>query len=393
MVNRRGFVAATAAAGASLLGADERIRLGVIGTGGRGTYLTEKFREQGAEVNGVCDVYEPHLAQGLKAASPGAKGHVDYRRLLEDKSLDAVIVATPDHLHPQIAIDALDAGKDLYLEKPIALKVDDGFRIVDAVRRNKRIAQVGSQRRSYFLHQEAKGVLDSGQLGEVHLITVTWLNYWRDITARPLTGKLDWERFLGPAPKREPDPIRFFNWLFFRDYAGGTMIGQAAHIVDSVNWMMRRTYPVAVTATMAPPNVKGAENPDTSTMTVEYPDNLLMTFTLGYRAMHYNFTNDQMQQFHGTRARLDVGRESVTLYPHSEAVEMKAADSKHLPKTFEPASHAHVRNFLDCVRSRQEPNTPIEAGQSTNIILAMAVESMWTGRRVRWNQAVKRIET
>ncbi len=386
-------MAAAAGAGASLAAASDRIRVGTIGIGGRGAYLTAKFLDQGAEVSAVCDIYEPRLAAGLKAASPGARAYDDYRRLLDDKSLDAVIVATPDHQHAQMAIDALDAGKDLYLEKPLSRHLDDGFRIVEAVRRNRRITQVGSQRRSYFLHQEAKRILDSGQIGEVHLITITWLNYWRDLVPRPLQGKLDWERFLGPAPKRDLDPMRYFNWLFFRDYSGGTMISQAAHIVDSVNWMMNRTYPVAVTATMLPPNVKGAENPDTSTMTVEYPGGLMMIFALGYRAMHYNFTNDQMQKFHGTRARLDVGRESIALYPQTEDVEMSATVHKHLPKTFEPASHAHIRNFLDCVRSRKEPNAPIEAGQSANIVLAMAIESMWSGRRVRWNQNEKRMES
>ena len=389
-INRRLFLGAL---GAGALGANDRVRVGIIGTGGRGTYLTGKFIEQGAEIAAVCDIYEPNLAQGLKAASPGAKSYTDYHRLLEDKSLDAVIVATPDHVHPQQGVDVAASGHDLYLEKPIARSPRDGARIVEAVRRNKRVCQVGSQRRSYFLHQEAKQIIESGQLGEIHLVTVNWQNYWRDLAPRALTGKLDWQQFLGPAPKRPLDPLRFFNWLFFRDYSGGTMISQGAHIFDSINWMLGKTQPVAVTATMAPPNVKGTENPDTSTMTVEYPGNLLASFNLGYRAMHYNFTNDQLQQFHGTKARLDVGRESLTLYPQTEDVEMKPALRKHLPKTFEPASHAHIRNFLDCVRSRKDPHTPIEAGQSANIILAMAVESMWSGRRVRWNQGSQRMET
>jgi predicted dehydrogenase len=392
MLQRRTFLAASAATGARILGANDRIRVGVIGAGIRGAYLAARFAAQGAEVAAIADVYEPNLAAGLKAASPGAAGHVDYRHLIDDKSLDAIVVATPDHLHHQMAVDTANAGKDLYLEKPVSLKLDDGFRIVDAVRRNRRVAQVGSQRRSYFLHQEAKRVLDSGVTGDIHMVTVTWTNFCRDFTPSPLAGSLDWERFLGPAPRRPLDPVRFFHWLYFRDYSGGVLIGQAAHIVDSVNWMLNLSTPVAVTATGARPNVRGAENPETCTMLVEYPGGILLTFAIGYRAMHYNFTADQMQQFHGTRARLDLGRESLALYPQSEAEVPKPSSFRHLPKTFEPASHAHVRNFLDCMRSRQDPSAPIEAGQTTNITLAMTIESIWSGRRIRWNPSTRQME-
>lgn len=380
------------AAASSLLPAADRPRLAVIGAGGRGRYLTPLFREYGAEVTAVADVYEPHLRRGLQAASAGARGYADYRRLLDDKSIDAVVIATPDHLHAPMLIDAVQAGKDVYLEKPIAHTIDDGFRMVEAVRRTGRIVLVGTQRRSYELYQEAKAVLDSGPAGRIRLVTAQWINGWDALRTPPLEGKLDWNLFLGSAPKRPLDPLRFFHWLQFYDYSGGLMIGQAAHIVDGIHWMMNSQYPLAVTAAAGRANLAGAEIPETSSMIVEYPDNYLLVFTLGYQAMRYNMFNDQMQQFHGSTARFDLGRESWALYPQSNEVDLKPSRERRQPRSFESASHAHVRHFLDCLRTRREPNSTIEMGQSTNIVLGMAVASMRSGRRVSWDPAARRIQ-
>lgn len=367
------------------------IRCAVIGAGGRGRYLGGLFREFGAEVVAVSDVYEPNLQSGLRAASPGARGYVDYRRLLEDKSINAVIIATPDHLHAQPLLDAVSAGKDVYVEKPLAHDIEDGFRMVDAVRRSSSIVAIGTQRRSYDLYQQAKAILDSGVAGDVRLVTAHWLNRWTALRTQPLQGKLEWDLFQGHAPTRPPDPVRYFNWLHFWDYSGGIMIGQAAHIIDGVHWMMNSTYPVAVTCGAGRVNIPGAEIPETSSMIVEYPENYLLVFTLGYQAMRYHQSNDQMQQFHGSKARFDLGRESWAVYPQTSAVELRASQEKREPGTFERASHAHVRNFLDCVRSRRQPIATVEMGQSTNIVLGMAVASMKSGRRVVWDAAAKRI--
>ena len=177
----------TAAAQARIVGANDRIRTGIIGAGGRGKYLTAQFKEIGAEMAAVCDIYEPNLQAGLKEASTGAKPFHDYRKLLEDKSIDAVIVATPDHWHARMVIDAVEAGKDVYCEKPMAHKIDEGFAIIEAVRRTKRIVQVGMQRRSAELFLEAKQIMDSGQLGEIRLVTSSWYN-----NQPPRSGKPSW---------------------------------------------------------------------------------------------------------------------------------------------------------------------------------------------------------
>ncbi len=391
-MNRRTFVLTTAAAQARIFGANDRIRAGIIGAGGRGRYLTGQFKELGVEMAAVCDIYEPNLQAGLKEANTGATPYHDYRKLLDEKDIDAVIVATPDHWHARMVIDAVNAGKDVYVEKPMAHKIPEGFDVIDAVRRTRRIVQVGTQRRSAELFLEAKQIMDSGQLGEVRLVTSAWYNHTKSLNERKLTGNLDWKQWLGSAPDRPLDPLRFFNWYYFWDYSGGLLVGQAAHIVDAIQWFMNSKAPLAVTATGGRTNLVGAEVPETATIAIEYPENYLATFTLGYKAMRYNAFNDQIKQFHGSKARFDVGREWYSLYPESNAIELKASAEKKKPGSFNQAAPSHIRNFMECIRNRKEPNAPVEAGQATNIVLCMAMDSLRQGRRLRWNAEKRQVE-
>ncbi len=390
-MQRRTFLT-TAAASAATFGANDRIRGAIIGSGGRGTYLTAQFKEVGAEMAGVCDIYEPNLQRGLKAASTGARAYDNYRRVLDDKSIDVVVIATPDHWHARMAIDAVEAGKDVYVEKPMAHTIEEGFRMIDAVRRTRRVLQVGTQRRSFDLFQEAARIARSGDLGEVRLVNAWWVNNQKGLRQGGLQGKLDWSQWLGSAPKRETDPLRFFNWYYFWDYSGGLMVGQAAHVIDAIHWFMNSMYPVAVTCAAGRVNLEGAEVPETTCMCIEYPENYLAVFTVGYKAMRYNTFNDQLKQFHGSKARFDVGRESYALYPESNALDMKPSVEKRQPGTFEPTTRAHIRNFLECVRSRKDPNATVEMGQSTNVVLCGAMESLKTGRRMRYSSAARRME-
>src|SRR5215475_4791839 len=186
-MQRRTFLL-TVASQSQIPGANNRLRAGIIGAGGRGRYLIGQFKEAGTEVGAVCDVYEPNLQAGVKEASTGAKSFRDYRKLLDDKSLDVVIVATPDHWHAQMVIDAVEAGKDVYVEKPLAHKIDEGFRIIDAVRRTRRVVQVGTQRRSAELFLEGKQIMDSGKLGEIRLVSSAWYNNTPSLSNRQLAG-------------------------------------------------------------------------------------------------------------------------------------------------------------------------------------------------------------
>lgn len=371
----------------------DRIRAGVIGAGGRGRLLTAEFREIGAEIPAVCDVYQPNLDAGLKAASTGARGYTDYRRLLDDPSLHAVIIATPDHWHARMVIDAVEAGKDVYVEKPLTHTIEEAFQVVEAVRRTKRIVQVGTQRRSAPLFQEAKSIIDSGRLGEVRLVNSWWLNHQKSLAQRQLEGELDWQQWLGPAPRRPLDPMRFFNWYYYFDYSGGLLIGQAAHMVDVFHWFMNSAAPLAVTCSGGRVNLEGAEITDTASILIEYPENYFAVFTLGYKAMRYHPRLDQLAQFHGSRARFDIGREHFVLYPETSQPELTPEREESRPGSFGAATRDHIRNFLDCIRTRREPNAPVEAGLSAVIVLSMTLDSLRTGRRLKWNAAARRVET
>lgn len=394
-MKRRNFVlsAGTAAASSLAVGANDRIRAGIIGSGGRGRLLTAEFKEVGAEMAAVCDVYQPNLEAGLKVASTGAKSYSDYRRLLDDKSLDAVVVATPDHWHARMMIDAVNAGKDVYVEKPLCHKIDEGYEMLAAVRRTKRVVQVGMQRRSSPLFIEARQVANSGQLGDVRLVTSWWLNHQAGLSNKTLQGPLDWKQWLGSAPDREMDAQRFFNWYYYWDYSGGLLIGQAAHIVDAIQWFMNSLQPAAVTCSGGRVNLPGAEIPETATIIIEYPENYMATFTLGYKAMRYSTSLDQLKQFHGSKARLDVSREGFRLFPEQTGPELKAVKEDIQPGSFGPATRQHIRNFLECIRTRKEPNAPVEAGLATAIVLCMTLDSLRGGRRLRWNAATRRVES
>lgn len=387
-MDRRSFVSLAGAALPSMAAGNRRV--GLIGSGGRGRFLSGEFKEIGANVAAVCDVYEPNLAAGLKVASENAKSHTDYRRLLEDSSLDAVIVATPDHWHARMVIDAVQAGKDVYVEKPLCHTIAEGFDVIDAVRRTKRVVQVGTQRRSSQLFQEARQLVK--QLGDVRLVTSYWLNNQAGLSSKQLEGKLDWKQWQGSASKHDMDPVRFFNWYYFWDYSGGLLIGQAAHMVDLIQWFMDSREPVAVTCSGGQVNLKGAEIPETATMAMEFPNNYLATFTIGYKAMRYRTINDQLAQFHGSAARLDMGREGYALYPESQEIDMKPTVNVRQPGSFNRAVRDHIRNFLECIETRRDPNATVEMGQATNIVLVMALESLRNGRRVRWNAAQRRTE-
>lgn len=386
-MERRSFLLSAAASQARVPGANDRVRAGIIGAGGRGRYLIGQFKELGVDVGVVCDVYQPNLEAGVREASAGARPVRDYRRLLDDKNLDAVIVATPDHWHARMVIDAVESGKDVYVEKPLAHQIDEGFAIIEAVRRTRRIVQVGTQRRSAELFLKAKQIVDEGRLGDIRLVTSAWYNNQASLSDRKLAGDLDWRQWLGSAPDRAVDALRFFNWYYFWDYSGGLLVGQAAHIVDCIQWFMNAKEPLAVTCSGNQPGLAGAEVPETANITIEYPGNYLATFTLGYKAMRYHTYNDQIKQFHGNKARLDVGREWYALYPETNAIEMKPAAEQKSPGSFNLATLSHVRNFLESIVSRKDPNAPVEAAQATNIVLCMAMESLRAGRRLRWNPA------
>src|SRR5512140_160823 len=226
--NRRMFIMAGGGMVAAAAAPSDQVTLGLIGAGGRGSLVMGVFQKDAAlKVGAICDVYEPNLERGLSAARKNGsapKAYRNYKQLLADKDIQAVLVATPEHWHAQMVLDAMAAGKDVYVEKPLCHTPEEGVALVEAEKKSKNIIQVGMQRRSYDLYLEGRKVVESGVLGNVRMVRGWWLNNYLGggRSGAKLEGPLDWEQWQGPVKKRVPvDPYVFRNWRNFADYAGG----------------------------------------------------------------------------------------------------------------------------------------------------------------------------
>ncbi len=387
-MNRRIFLVASGAA-AWAQSPSERIALGLIGAGGRGRNVMKEFQHDPAvQVAGVCDVYEPNLERGLSAAGGGAKAYRDYRRLLDDPSVDAVLIATPEHWHHRMTLDALAAGKDIYVEKPLCRTPEEGKDLVEAQRNSDRVVQVGMQRRSYSLYHEARDLRRAGRLGAVRMVRSYWLNTQTEPRRNRFEGPIDWQQWLGPAAPRvsssDPDPITFFNWRHLSKFAGGIVADQGAHIYDAIHMIMDIGYPVAVNASAGKSHIPDVDRPESVVVIAEYPEDVMAVFTINYAAMRYEQRADQLNCYDGDRARMDLGREFLRIYDAAEP--SQTAYAKEQPGGFGQATSDHVANFLECVRSRATPAAPIEKGFQAALILQLANLALADGRRMRWDQ-------
>jgi predicted dehydrogenase len=254
--NRRRFLGAAIATAASygrILGANDRIRVGGIGTGSRGQYLLSNVAQiEGAEIVALCDVYEPHRLRAKSRYAPSASDTVDHRELLKRTDIDAVVVATPDHWHVPIIIDAVRAGKDVYCEKPVTHRLEEGDPLIAAVKESKRVVQTGTQQRSWAHYMHAKELIDAGELGQVTFIRTYWYqNHIANQDTGPEidTSKLDWKRFLGAASDRPFDADQYSHWRWYWDFGGGAMTDLFIHWVDVAQWYLADDMPTLATAT------------------------------------------------------------------------------------------------------------------------------------------------
>lgn len=372
-LNRRRFIteAGATVAGASVLtaasysrvlGANDRIQMGIIGSGGRGRSVMNSFNKFADQVEfiHVCDVYEPNINAALKLSRSGAKTTMDYRQLLEDKNVVAILNATPDHWHHNVLIDAVAAGKDAYTEKPFAYSIEQGAKMVKAVRATKQIVQVGMQRRSSEAVRGAKQIVDDGVLGEVVMARAQWFWNRKPMPKKlELEGKLDWERFQGPAKKRYSlDERRFFHWRNFSDYNGGHLTDQGTHLMDVIQWFCNGgNPPVSAVCQGAIYVHKGGDVPDTFSAVYEYPT-FLATWTLCYGNSYEDAWKIHLQ---GKKATMVIDDDGYRVFPEPWNRPNIPPKAMHEYKGGIP-TEPHVKNFLDCVKSRQEPNAPVEVG-------------------------------
>jgi predicted dehydrogenase len=430
---RRSFLKSSAAAtgtlsfealGATRTGgrATEKVRVGFIGVGNRGTQLLQGFMAQkDCQVVALCDVYGPYLARdraqvdpellktlgGLvppmgERFDPQVERHTDFRRVLEQKDVDAVVIATPDHWHAIQTIMALEAGKDVYVEKPLTVTIHEGRKMVEAERRYKQVTQVGLHRRSSNLYRHIHELIRQGRIGKVSIARAyRTSNMFPDGIGRypdsaPPKG-LDWDSWLGPRAMRpyrySIAPYKFRWWLDYSSQMGNWGV----HYCDAIRWMLDEDAPLSVTAQGGKYGTDDDRTiPDTLEVTFEFASGKLLVFGQ-YEACDSRTLEKGEVEFCGSRGNLYPGAEAhgCRIVPTRMGQFQKPAASTGQEEEIAPMdgdlTHQHIRNFLDCVKSRAKCNCDIETGHRSTIFAHLANLAVATRSRLEWDPAGERV--
>jgi predicted dehydrogenase len=367
-------------------GANDRIAVGHIGLGAMGSSnLGFALKTPEVEPAALCDVYKPTLEKAVAAAAKAGrtvKTVKDFREVIADKSIDAVCISTPDHWHAYMTVEACKAGKDVFVEKPASVYVEEGQKMVQAARKYNRVVQAGTMQRSGGYFQKAAEFVKSGILGEVTFVH-TWQagavkkQGWGKPADGPAPDGLDWEMWLGPAPKV---PFNLNLWgvtittfptfRYFWDYAGGAMTDWGVHLIDPVHQCFDEPMPTSISAMGGKLYVDdNVDTPDTMMATFHYPK-----FLLTYESRTANpmpmFGHGAATSIHGTEATVIVNRGGCFLVPNDKSkMEAKIFEKDDDMRTL---NMPHWKNWVDCIRSRQKPISDIETcvRSSTACILA-----------------------
>jgi predicted dehydrogenase len=423
-VDRRGFLktagAAFAAAQTALgarakssrvVGANDRINVAVIGTGGRGRYVAEEFMKVGkedgnAQIVGVCDVWRRRVTEASGFFS--CPGTLDYREVLARPDVDAVIVATPDHWHAKIALEAMDAGKDVYLEKPMCHTVDEAKQLIEKVKETSRVLQVGSQTTSGDQWAKAQKAIADGMIGKMIMsqgsyhrnsIEGEW-NWKIDPKAGPdASGDdyIDWKTWLGPAAKRPWDADRYFRFRKYWDYSGGIATDLFFHVMAPMNicWGEPQ-YPYKVMAgggiyafdkLPEDPSKPDREVPDTFHLIAEYAKghSVVLSSSMAnsqhipglIRGKDASIIMVEHGRFEGYAPYITVKPERAASAAYKEKF---GTEEIKIPVSAADAMKAHVGNFLSCMRTRQKPRLDVETAAKAQVAISMAVMSYRQGR-------------
>ena len=406
--------ASTALSGMRAVGANNRVRLGWIGVGNRGDQVLDAFlTHRDAELAAVCDLSPAYMDFAAKKAGTSPRQFKDYRELLDQKDIDAVVIATPDHWHALQTVHACQAGKDVYVEKPLSLCVAEGRKMVEAVRAHQRVCQVGIHRRSVEICREAAEYVRGGGLGKVTAARAFHIqNEWPNGIGNPADqdppAGFDWDAWLGPAPKRHYNKNRtYYRFRWFYDYSGGQVTNFGVHYVDFIQWALGAEAPVTVTALGGKPAAMkdNREIPDTLEAIWQYPGGTLVTFSQfngnagahslpgcevelrgtlgtlylfgdGYEVIPDPISEDEFP------ARSPLTRSEDSKYqrnarPRIEAIKRRGTS------TGETAPHA--RNFLDCIKSRARCNCDIEIGHRSTTATLLANIALKTRSVLDWD--------
>ncbi len=402
--SRRDFLkkSAIGAAGTAVLGgwgnsrargANDRIRVAILGSGGRARGVARTFNQfPECEVVAVCDVYGPNLEEGMKLGTKEAKGYAEYRDVLDRKDIDAVLIGSPDHWHKQMTIDAVRAGKDAFLEKPIMHSIEEGVEMVRAVEETRRVVQTGTQQRSWEHFVLGKQLVDSGKLGKIIYVHTYWYqNHIRWSAAAPKVdvSKLDWKRWLGSAPDQPFAWERFRFWRHYRDFAGGILTDLLTHWIDVIQWYMGQPAPKTVTTTAQRYIFKEWDWPDAVTTALEFPGNFMVTFTGAYNSS----IDDGGIVFRGSQATLKIDREHLAVY--SEGQKWEPGSMAPHPEIFVRSERDgtidHAKNFLECMRTRKTPTASIQSGFEGARTGWLANIALDRGRRIEFDAATNKL--
>lgn len=421
----RAAALATAAGYSRILGANDRVGVGYIGIGNRGDQVHDAFLEWGdAQTVAVCDLRDDYMDLAVRKSRGNPTRYKEYRKLLDDKNVDAVVIATPDHWHALQFIEACHAGKDVYVEKPLSLTVHEGRRMVETAERTKRVTQVGTNRRSWKSYAEAAEFIQSGGIGKVSVARAFHIrNDWPlglgPAPDGPPPSEWEWEQWLGPAPKVPYNANRtYYNFRWFYNYSGGQLTNFGVHFLDVIRWFLGLEWPTAVTA-IGGRNAEVRDNreiPDTLEVLWEFPKNTLVTFSqFNGNAAPSNAKNSEIE-FRGTKGTLyvrnsawEVVPEGIAEFPggfaggkgYGNPVYREGAKSGTSKKpqiearvgtgTAAYDTNAHARDFLDCIKSRAKCRADVLVGHistSSTIIgnIAHKTRSMleWDGRAERF---------
>ena len=371
--------------------ANETINVACIGTGGRCRQLMPRFSKiGGARIIGVCDVWDVHLQAGRQLAEPNCFATKDYREVLDRSDVDAVLIATPDHWHVPITIDACDAGKDVYVEKPLTHKLDEGQAVIDAQNRSGRIVQVGMQQRSMPQFHQGKRLIDSNRLGDVHKVHLTWNRNVNRAATRPNVDPktVDWQRFLGNAPKQPFDPFRFRHWRWFWDFGGGILTDLMVHFIDVANWYLGLEHPA--TATTIGDHFMAQnlwQTPDTIQTLLQYPEQQVQVY---FEGTFINARNAAMLEFMGSEATLYLDRGRYELHPERRSKvkyeqQVLGSGARGLDFYDNPDGEMlHLIDWIESIRSRKRPNAPAEAGVTAVLAAHLANQAYRQGKVVNW---------
>ena len=386
-------------------GANKRVRVGLIGCGGMGSGDLRDMLKSGAECVALCDVDDDQVAKLRQSIDKTFNQKPDlatrdFRRVLDRKDIDAVIVATPDHWHALPTVMACEAGKDVYVEKPLALTIGEGRVMVDVARRTNRVVQMGTHQRSATHYTDAVAYVKSGALGTIRLVKTwayqDWMGNIPKVADSEPPASVDYDFWLGPAPKRPFNKNRFhFNFRWYYDYSGGLMTDWGAHMIDIANWGMDVKAPRSATSVGGkfgfPEDAE--ETPDTQQALWEY-DGYSLIWEHATAIGQGPYMRDHGVAFHGNNGVLVVDRGGWEVLPETETKDGK----KRYRMTGEPRrgssgdmSNAHMKDFLDCMASRKRPASDVEVGHNSMIACHLANIAFRTGRVIHWDAAKETI--